>query len=231
MTVDVAALLQPRRAWTRRVARLCGRRRILVLTYDDGPGAATTPRILDLLGAHGVRATFFAVGRNAVRRPEILDRAVREGHEVGCHSYSHLHPWRSAPWTAARDVERGVDAVARWACGAPLFRPPHGKFPPWTRAAARAAGARPAWWTVDSGDTWTAPPRVDDVIARVRRRRGGVVLLHDFDRAPERERFVVDVTTALVRAAREDGLSVVPLGRVVDARSARDTSGRAPAFW
>ena len=70
----------------RLLARKCSDRRTLVLTYDDGPGAGATPRLLDVVATHGARVSFFALGSRAEEAPEVLDRAVREGHEIGTHS-------------------------------------------------------------------------------------------------------------------------------------------------
>jgi peptidoglycan/xylan/chitin deacetylase (PgdA/CDA1 family) len=212
-----------------RLARVCASRRTIVLTYDDGPGAETTPRLLDLLGDHGVRATFFALGEKADRHSSILDRTVREGHEVGCHSFSHLHAWRSSPWESSRDVGLGLRALAPWISSAVLFRPPHGKPTPWTWLAARSAGAQFAWWTLDSGDTWTTPPAAGSVIDAAVRGAGAVVLMHDFDRAPERSRYVRDVTLGLIRSARRDGLRIAPLGELLGTAPPADEDARAAA--
>ncbi len=59
------------------------------MTFDDGPSAVLTPKLLDLLKSKGIKATFFVLGENAVRNPEILKRAIAEGHEIGNHSWSH----------------------------------------------------------------------------------------------------------------------------------------------
>src|SRR5262245_24764529 len=107
----------------RRLARKCSERRTLVLTYDDGPGAGATPRLLDVVASYRARVSFFALGSRAEKSPEVLDRALREGHEIGTHSYSHLHPWRSLPWRSVADAKRGMSALARWAAPAALFRP------------------------------------------------------------------------------------------------------------
>jgi peptidoglycan/xylan/chitin deacetylase (PgdA/CDA1 family) len=199
----------------RRLARRCSDRRTLVLTYDDGPGAGATPRLLDVVAAHGARVSFFALGSRAEAAPDVLDRAVREGHEIGTHSYSHLHPWRSLPWQSLADVKRGMSALARWTEPSPLFRPPHGKVTPMTWWMAKSRGFRFAWWTIDSGDTWDVPPDAGRIVEAVRRARGGVVLMHDFDRADARVDYILDLTERLLRAAREDGLRVMPLGELL----------------
>jgi peptidoglycan/xylan/chitin deacetylase (PgdA/CDA1 family) len=201
-----------------RLARRCAKTRTLVLTYDDGPGGSLTPRVLDVLAAHDARATFFALGRQAGTQSALLDRLVREGHEVGCHTYGHVHAWKSAPWTSAKDVSDGFRALAPWVPRSGLFRPPYGKLTPFSWATARAGGARMAWWTHDSGDTWDDLPDAERIVDRVRRARGGVVLMHDFDREEERAAYVLALTERLLRLARDEGLLVVPLGGVLGPR-------------
>jgi len=208
-----------RYAAQRRLRRLCAERRMLVLTYDDGPGARMTPRVLDALGAHGARASFFCLGRLAELHPAVLDRAVREGHEVGSHSYAHVHAWKSAPWTSVSDTRRGFRTLSPWVPRDGLFRPPHGKLTIATWAAARASGARFAWWTRDSGDLWDERPPADRLVEDVRR-GGGVVLLHDFDREDAREAYTIDLTDRLLHAARSEGLRVVTLGEALGASAA-----------
>jgi peptidoglycan/xylan/chitin deacetylase (PgdA/CDA1 family) len=218
-TVAAGLCLAPmaaRRFSERRLARACAARRLLVLTFDDGPGATTTPRLLDLLAAHGARASFFVLGRKAEEHAAVLDRARRDGHEIGAHSYGHVHPWRSPPWSAAADVGAGFRSLARWVPADGLYRPPHGKLTPFNWAAAKARGARFAWWTLDSGDTWERLPEMDATIERLRAAGGGVVLLHDFEREAVRADWTLEVTRRLLETAKSDGLRVVTLGDLMN---------------
>ncbi|MFN8175453.1 MAG: polysaccharide deacetylase family protein [Solirubrobacteraceae bacterium] len=183
----------------------CAARGALALTYDDGPGDRLTGRVLDLLAQRGAVATFFALGARAAAGPELLDRVVAEGHELGCHSHDHLDAWRVAPWRAAADLERGYATLAPWLRADAPYRPPHGRPTLAVRAAARRRGARLAWWTLDSGDTFGSPPAPADVAARLEEAGGGVVLLHDFDRtgadAGARAEHVLETTRLALDAA------------------------------
>src|SRR5437660_205795 len=86
------------------LARQVRRDRLLILTFDDGPSPGLTPRLLDLLAAHGAKATFFMSGWRAEQHPEIASRTFRDGHECACHSYEHLNSWKVWPWEAAQDI-------------------------------------------------------------------------------------------------------------------------------
>ena len=209
------APMASRRFAARRLAAACASRRLVVLTYDDGPGAAATPALLDLLAAHGAKASFFVLGHKADAHAAILDRAVRDGHEIGAHSHAQLHPWRSLPWASAADVGAGFRSLSRWVPSNGLFRPPYGKLTPFNWAAAKVRGAPFAWWTFDTGDTWERLPEMDDVLSRLRAAKGGVVLLHDFDRDETRSRWALEMTRRILEMAKSDGLRVVTLGELL----------------
>jgi peptidoglycan/xylan/chitin deacetylase (PgdA/CDA1 family) len=190
----------------------------VVLTYDDGPGHVLTPRLLDVLAEQGARATFFALGRRATTMPELLDRIVAEGHEVGCHTYDHMNAWHVPGRAAGRDVHAGYDALAPWIAPDAPFRPPFGKLAPATIAAARERRVPICLWTHDSGDTHAVQPRADTVIDAVVADGGGVVLMHDFDRdppEPERVDRILELTAGLVVAARRHELSVRTAGELL----------------
>jgi len=201
-----------------RLRRTCARHRILVLTYDDGPGPELTRRVLALLADFGARATFFLLGRRVVEHPEVIDEVAAAGHEIGCHGYSHRHAWRSWPWEPAADVRRGYRTIERWVGANAPYRPPCGKLvlPMWW--VLRRQRASLGWWTIDSGDTHATLPDPRAVVAAVRGAGGGVVLLHDFDRdratRAARHAHVLNTTAGLLELARSEGLNVCTLGQL-----------------
>jgi peptidoglycan/xylan/chitin deacetylase (PgdA/CDA1 family) len=199
----------------RRLEARCRERRALVLTYDDGPGPVLTPALLEILAERRARATFFALGRRAQQAPEVLDRVAAAGHEVGCHSFDHRHAWKVSPRAGVADLDEGYRSLARWVRPDGLFRPPYGKLTLATWAALRRRRGRLACWTVVSGDTYAELPRQHDVVEHVVRSGGGVVLMHDFDREPERGEYVTTLTARLLDAAERHGLSPAALGDVL----------------
>jgi peptidoglycan/xylan/chitin deacetylase (PgdA/CDA1 family) len=197
-----------KRVRIRRLRETCRRDRALVLTYDDGPSPNLTPALLNLLGHRDATANFFVLGQRIRGNEQIIDRMVADGHEIGCHGQDHVNAWKASPWRVASDVQRGFESLRRWhgACG--LFRPPYGKLslPAWW--VARRRGARLGWWTIDSGDTHMQLPKPQSVADALARAGGGVVLMHDFDRGPERAQFVLQTTELLLETARREGLTV-----------------------
>lgn len=190
-------------------------RRLLALTFDDGPSGTMTPELLDLLKTYDARATFFMLGKHAQEHPEIVDRVVREGHEVGCHSDQHLNAWKVPPWQAIKDIELGYEHLAPWISRSAPFRPPYGKVTLPTQRAVVRQGAPIWWWTIDSGDSYKALPSPVDVTDNLRKEGGGIVLLHDGSMTPrseERQAFTLATTAALLQCAKEEGIRSSTLG-------------------
>lgn len=194
-----------------RMRTLCRRKGMLCLTYDDGPGPDLTPRVLDVLARHNARATFFLLGVRAEYRPDLADRARRDGHEIGCHSARHLHGWKTTPGRARDDVESGYHMLERWTTPSGRFRPPYGKLSTGQYLALRRRRAPIDWWTIDSGDTKAAPPTPESVWGAVERDGGGVVLLHDMDREADhanRAAYVLTLTELLLSKASVAGMRI-----------------------
>lgn len=102
--------------------------KVVALTFDDGPKRGQTEEILGILKRHGVRASFFMVGRNVERNPELAARVLAEGHELGNHSYSHHRLVLKSPSYVQEEIDK-TDALLRGVGvkGEILFRAPHGK--------------------------------------------------------------------------------------------------------
>jgi peptidoglycan/xylan/chitin deacetylase (PgdA/CDA1 family) len=190
-------------------------RRRVALSFDDGPGDATTS-VLDALRALRLPATFFVIGQQVPERAPLLRRMVQDGHEVGVHAWEH--PDLSAePDRAAGELDRCVAAVREAAGTTPrLFRPPLGRWTPELLETARARGLTTVLWDVNphdyAGSQATAESIATDVLAAVR--RGSIVLLHDGGPAESRG----DLLEALPRIAaglRERRLEPVTVSDVV----------------
>jgi peptidoglycan/xylan/chitin deacetylase (PgdA/CDA1 family) len=154
--------------------------KLVALTFDDGP-SRWTASVLDTLGKHGARATFFLLGRHVPRRGDVLRRAVREGHELGNHLLTH----RSAEHLEDREVrqeliETGNRVRAAAGVGPRLVRPPYGAdCERVARIAAEIELGPTIYWTFSTKD-WRAKkpePIVERILGDVT--PGAVVVLHD----------------------------------------------------
>ena len=179
------ALRRRMRAVKRRTVRVVARPRrgihqvAIALTFDDGPTAAT-PAVLEVLAEYQVPATFFMVGRNAERSPDLVRRIASEGHSIGSHSLTHPDPYTSSPRAIFRDWRDGHRAVENAAARRVfLFRPPYGRLPLVGAVAARSLKAQTWLWTC-GGNDWQPQADVADVFAMIQPAKpGDVVLLHD----------------------------------------------------
>jgi peptidoglycan/xylan/chitin deacetylase (PgdA/CDA1 family) len=156
----------------------------VALTFDDGPHPEGTPAVLELLARAGARGTFFVIGEQVQRRPELVARIAAAGHEVALHGYRHRLQLRLTPAQVADDIARGAAAIEDVVGSGPLrwHRPPYGIYSPAGLRAARAAGLSPLLWSRWGRDwrKFTTPRRIAgratrSVIA------GDVILLHDAD--------------------------------------------------
>ena len=152
------------------------------LTFDDGPNPDATPRVLDALAKHGVKATFFVLGAHAERWPDLVHRVLEEGHQIGNHGYFHRKLHLKSPGYVKRDIILGKRAIERAGAPAPkFFRAPHGFRSPWVTAIARSLGERTIGWSLGvwDSDRPGVQPIVDRTIEGTR--PGSIVLLHDGD--------------------------------------------------
>jgi peptidoglycan/xylan/chitin deacetylase (PgdA/CDA1 family) len=153
----------------------------IALTFDDGPSAKLTPKLLDLLAAHHIKATFFLIGENAAQYPDIVAREAKEGHEVANHSWSHPNFGKMSDDGIRSQVRRTDDAI-RIAIGTrpTLLRPPYGSITPRQKKwLNQEFGYKIVLWDVDPLD-WRRPgPAV--VCNRIVKntRAGSIVLAHD----------------------------------------------------
>jgi peptidoglycan-N-acetylglucosamine deacetylase len=190
------------------------RDRTIALTYDDGPSSTLTPRLLDLLQNRGARATFFMLGRHAQLNPQIVDRVIQQGHDIGCHSDQHMNAWKVLPWEAVTDINRGYKRLSRWIGSDGMFRPPHGKMTLPTYWTIRQRRASVWWWTVDSGDTHPTLPTAFQVVDRLQKDGGGIVLMHDLARTQSRDEFVLETTSAILDFAERESFQIKPLSEL-----------------
>jgi peptidoglycan-N-acetylglucosamine deacetylase len=184
----------------------------VALTFDDGPDPEWTPPVLDLLGEHRARATFFLVGEKADRCPELVERIADEGHSVGTHTYSHVNLRKISPGRTRqeiRDAETVVQAITgarpRW------FRPPYGAFSPAGLWQTCRAGVTTVLWSVNPTDY--KEESSERILAQLGPlNNGDIVLLHD------KSRGVVDALPEILARIDDAGLRPVRLDEVFEKR-------------
>ena len=160
----------------------------IVLTFDDGPWPGTTPRVLDALKSECVRATFFLLGRNAAAHPQLVRRALSEGHTLGHHTYSHPLLNRMALSRAEAEIERGIAADEMAVYGRRQSSPatPFFRFPGFASNATLLDRLGARGIVVFGADVWASDwlqmspaQELRLVLLRIEQAGRGIVLFHD----------------------------------------------------
>ena len=177
-------VLHPRSGWLvdNRSQVVCNGRACVALTFDDGPDPVTTPRVLDVLREKQVRATFFVVGKRAEQHPDLVRRALAEGHLVENHTWSHSSLFCFlTPGRLRAEIEKCTETLAAIGGRRPrYFRSPVGLRHALLRPYLRQAGLEYISWKIKSCDTLNV--KSGTLAARILNKvmPGDIVLLHDY---------------------------------------------------
>ncbi len=158
--------------------------KLLFLTFDDGPHPEVTPYVLDLLKRFDAKATFFVVGANVDKHPEVLKLIQSQGHQIGNHSYHHPSGWNTPRETYLRDVSSCQEALTRVLNNIPskLFRPPYGRITP-GQIRSLKRNHEIVMWSLLSGDF---DPNLNIEASRYamsRAKAGEIIVFHDSEKS------------------------------------------------
>ncbi len=200
--------------WTRLPAASTARNEI-ALTIDDGPDPVVTPQVLDMLDRHAAQATFFCVGENAARYPDLCREIARRGHAVENHSQHHRHHFALLGSSAiTRELQTAQHTLSTITGQRPLFfRAPAGLRNPLLDPVLARLGLRLASWSARGFDTRIGDAeRVKDRLLRGLR-AGAILLLHDGNaaRTPEGVPVILEVLPTVLAAAKAADLRFVTL--------------------
>lgn len=186
----------------------------VALTFDDGPDPRYTPRILEVLHNHQVKATFFVVGEMAQKYPELVRQILAEGHQIGVHSLQHRYAWFASPWKTAQDwtenvriLENLTNYKVTW------MRPPWGTFNLMTWWWLKRNKMRAVLWNVEGHD-WKVSSSPEKITARVLQKtnEGTIIVLHDGGGEPgAAENTILALDSLCKRIVQEKKLPLVPL--------------------
>jgi len=211
-----APVLPPVAAAFRIPRRLAGGRGV-ALTFDDGPHAQGTPAALAELERVQARATFFLVGEQVERMPELARAIADAGHEIGIHGYRHTLLLRRSPRSLRDDFARALEAIGAATGVQPsVYRPPYGVFSAPALRLVRELGWRPLLWS-RWGRDWERRATAASIAARASRTLGpgDVVLLHDADHYSSADswRKTVSALPAVLAAASATGEPLVTVSQ------------------
>ena len=174
-------MLFPETVW-----RIPGKEKTVYLTFDDGPIPEVTPWVMDLLDKYHIKGTFFCVGDNVVRNPELFRELKERGHQVGNHTMNHVQGMKLSKFNYLRNVKRADDVI----CSG-LFRPPHGHMGP-GQAKALKKEFTLIMWDVVTRD-YSKKLTGEQVFANVKRyvRNGSIIVFHDSLKAEKNLRYAL----------------------------------------
>lgn len=186
--------------------KLPSKEKILYLTFDDGPIPEVTPWVLSLLKKYNARSTFFCIGDNVEKNPEIFHRVLAEGHSVGNHTFNHLNGWKistkdylgnillaeEAIYTTIDFRDSGLDLKSEKFPGRKLFRPPYGRITPSQIKQLKQLDYEIVMWDVVSMDFDRTIP-VEKCLMNVTENAGpgSIIVFHDSLKAEKNLRNVL----------------------------------------
>lgn len=169
--------------------RIQGREKCVYLTFDDGPIPQVTPWVLNLLDKYNIKATFFCVGENVARHPELFEEIKSRGHRVGNHTMNHISGFRNSTKNYLENVQ-----IADSLIQSNLFRPPHG----WMRSSQAwyiKKNYRIIMWDVVTRD-YSKKLNGEDVFKTAQKyvRNGSIIVFHDSLKAEKNLRYALPKT-------------------------------------
>lgn len=168
-TPRIVPLILSRLVW-----RFSPNKPVVYLTFDDGPNDSTTTDILKILEKEKIKGTFFCVGNNVVKNPEVFQEIIEKGHSVGNHSMSHINGWKVTKNNYLKDIEKATEIIK-----SNLFRPPYGKLN-FRSTYQLKKKFEIVMWDINSGDfdkTLSYSQVIENVLKNAR--NGSIIVLHD----------------------------------------------------
>lgn len=153
----------------------------ICLTFDDGPHPQITPCILQILKEEGIKATFFVLGKNVLKYPQIIQQIKKDGHEIGEHGYEHCHPWKNSPIDCIKDINKCSNVLQPYHKPGEytLYRPPFGKFNIISLLyLLLIKKSKIIFWNLDTKDYKVSAQTVTRTILN-RQPTGSIILMHD----------------------------------------------------
>ena len=169
------------------------------LTFDDGPTPEITEWVLEQLKKYNAKATFFCIGNNIEKYPELFQKTIAEGHAIGNHTFNHLKGWKTSTEDYIENVKlfetKNPKLVTR-----NLFRPPYGKIKPSQSKRLRKLGYKIIMWNVLSRDydqTISATQCLENVLPNVK--TGSIIVFHDSLKAEHNLKYVLPKTLEFLK--------------------------------
>lgn len=178
----------------------------IYITFDDGPSSEATKWILETLKSYQVKATFFCIGNNVVKQPDLYNKIIQDGHKVGNHTMNHLNGFKTENETYINDVESAKEHI-----DSNLFRPPYGKLKRNQAKRLKGNGFKIVFWSILTYDFDSEIP-VEKAIQKIKSkvRTGQILVFHDSKKAFEQ---VILMLPEILEFLKEEGYTFKTISR------------------
>ncbi len=202
-------------------------RKVVALTFDDGPNEPYTSQVLDVLDENGIKGTFFMTGYNVEKYPETAGRVVKEGHVLGNHSYRH-DANHALSMEGCYDMTLADERIfAVTGVHPALYRPPHGRKSPWELDYVNKNGLTAVNWSIATTELAGLTPEqmAADIVSKTR--PGGIILLHDgygleHDTAKADKSATAEMLPLIIKELRAQGYEFVTVSDLIDVAPYRE---------
>lgn len=191
----------------------------VAITFDDGPSPVYTPQIMALLKKYHAKATFFVLGRKVEQHPQVIEAMVRDGHEVGNHTFDHPNLTKTSKPKCERELERTRLDLDLLGCAKhpQLVRPPYSAYDKQLTTYLTHTKRELVLWSLDSGD-WqglAADTIIHNVLDRVK--NGSIIIFHDSDEKDEADRRpTIEALKVILPALQARGYRMVTISDLAD---------------
>ncbi len=187
----------------------------VALTFDDGPDSKSTAKVLDILEYYDIPATFFLIGQNIDRHREVVDRAIKNGHQIANHSWTHIRPTSASTLELIDEVEKTQAKLQEMGVTAKVLRPPYGLVTLQQMEALKSLGYKTVIWSIDSMDWYTTDPQeiVECVLGNVH--PGAIILMHCAG-GPDNRRGTVEALPLIISALKREGYEFVTIQQLLN---------------
>lgn len=179
------------------------------LTFDDGPNPYLTPKVLSILDHYQVKATFFVLGENVEIFPEILEKIISNGHEIGNHGYTHIYPWKpweNSPVKVLKNIIKGEMVLKKYIHFNKniIYRPNFGKLDLLGLFYCYIKNIPLIFWNIDPKDYKQNDSATISSFVNERLSSGSIILLHDGKRIDD---VTVDALEDILKFSKEKGIT------------------------
>lgn len=189
-------------------------KKVVALTFDDGPTRTWTPKVLQVLKENHVRATFFVIGKHATQRPEVLKQEIDAKMEIGSHGFAHLTLHNQSPEAVKHELQQNEALLTSLGVRKPtLYRLPGGRSDTVALKAIGEMGYRVIGWSIDTRD-WRRRYTADQLAERVTKtvHPGAIIIFHD---GPNSSQATVDAVKQILPELKQQGYQFDTVGQML----------------